>query len=79
MIGRRGFLKAIFGAIFGASLGAMTRGVGGVVEALTTRKAAKQVLNVVTASQILEAKMFVIPYIPLMTPVVPKEQLHVEG
>lgn len=36
MIGRRGFL----GAIFGASLGVVTKPVGELVEALTTRKTA---------------------------------------
>lgn len=76
MIGRRGFLKAIFGA----SLGAVTRPVGAVVEALITRKAANQVLSYVTVDQILDAKMFVIPYIPLLTPVAPvRETFYGDG
>lgn len=67
MFSRRGFLKAIFGA----SLGAVTKPMGAIVEALTTRKTSALVLNVVTQSQICEAKMFVIPFIELMTPVMP--------
>lgn len=65
MTGRRGFLKAIFGV----SLGALTKGVGDIVEALTTRKVANRALNVATESEICDAKFFVLPYIELMTPV----------
>jgi hypothetical protein len=75
MFSRRGFLKAIFGA----SLGAMTRPVGALVEALVTRKAANQALSFVTADQILDAKMFIIPYIPLMIPVSVRETFYGEG
>jgi hypothetical protein len=69
MIGRRGFLQAVFGA----SVGAVTRQIGNVVEALTTRKVSNVVLSAVTADQILGARMFVMPYIPLMTVVSVKE------
>lgn len=77
MIGRRGFLNAVFGA----AASVITRQVGNVVEALTTRKAANQVLSFVTVDQILDAKMFFIPYIPLMMPVSPKarETFYGEG
>jgi hypothetical protein len=77
MIGRRGFLRAVFGA----AAGVVTRQVGNVVEALATRKAANQVLSFVTVDEILDAKMFFIPYIPLMMPVSPKvkESLYAEG
>jgi len=68
MFSRRRFLKAIFGA----SLSAVTRPTWGLVEALTTRKIANQVLSAVTATQILDARMVVIPYIPLL------ETLYVE-
>lgn len=67
MFNRRGFLKAIFGA----SLGAVTKPVGALVEALVTRKAANQVLIFVTVEQILDAKTFVCPFIPLLIPVSP--------
>lgn len=72
MFSRRRFLRAIFGA----SLGAVTRPVGALVEALTTRKAANQVLSFVTAEEILGAKMFIIPYIPLMIPVSVRETFY---
>ncbi len=76
MIGRRGFLKTLFGA----AAGLVTRQVGNVVEALTTRKTSNIVLSAVTVDQILDAKMFFCPYIPLMIPVSPpKETLYAEG
>lgn len=75
MFSRRGLLKAIFGA----SVVAVTRPVGALVEALTTRKISNQVLSFVTADQILDAKMFYMPYIPLLKPVAVKEQLYAEG
>jgi hypothetical protein len=75
MIGRRGFLKAVFGA----SVGAVTRQIGNVVEALTTRKVSNVVLSAVTADQILDAKMFFCPFIPLMTVAQVEETLHGEG
>jgi hypothetical protein len=77
MFSRRGFLAAVFGA----SLGAVTRPVGAVVEALTTRKAANQVLSFCTDYQLLDAKMFFIPYIPLLTPVQPRvrETVYMDG
>lgn len=69
-IGRRGFLKAIFGA----SLGAVTKPLGTLVEALTTKKTASQVLSFVTVDQILDARMFVFPYIPLLEAVEPTKR-----
>jgi hypothetical protein len=76
MIGRRGFLRAVFGA----AAGVVTRQVGNVVEALTTRKASNIVLSAVTGDQILDAKMFFIPYIPLMMPVpVVRETFYGDG
>lgn len=75
MFDRRGFLKAIFGA----SLSAMMRPIGALVEALMTRKTANQILSAVTVTQILDARMFVIPYIPLMTPVLVRETLYMDG
>lgn len=75
MIDRRGFLKALFGA----SLGAVTRGVGDVVEALATRKIANQALSIVTLTHICDAKFCIIPYIELMKPVYVEGGLHGEG
>lgn len=67
MFNRRGFLKAIFGA----SLGAVTKPVEALVEALVTPEIAQKVIAFVTPEQILDAKMFVMPFIPLLTPVSP--------
>lgn len=78
MISRRGFLKALFGA----SLGAVMRSVGALVEALTTRKTSDLVLSAVTGDQILRAKMFVFRFIELVTPMPPKrvhEHFYGEG
>lgn len=75
MFSRRGFLKAVFGA----SLGTVTKPVGALVEALTTRTVSNQVLSFVTAEQILDAKMFFCPYIPLMKPLDVKERFYGEG
>jgi hypothetical protein len=71
MLGRRGFLKAVFGV----SLGSVTKGVGDVIEALTTAKEANRVLNFVTASEICDAKFFVLPYIELCEPLVIEKPL----
>jgi hypothetical protein len=75
MFSRRGLLKAIFGA----SLAVVTKPVGALVEALTTRKTSNQVLSFVTVEQICAAKMFFCPYIPLLTPVAVEETLYAEG
>lgn len=72
MINRRGFLKTVFGVAAGTVAGK----IGNVVEALTTRKISNIVLSAVTVDQILDAKMFVIPYIPLLTVVSAKEALY---
>jgi len=75
MFSRRGFLRAIFGA----SLGAVTRPVGALVEALATRKTADLVLSAVTGDQIMSAKMFFIPYIPLVYPAAVRETFYGDG
>lgn len=75
MFSRRGLLKAIFGA----SLGVVTRPIGALVDALTTRKVSNQVLSVVTGERICDAKMFFCPYIPLMKPVAVSEHFYGEG
>jgi hypothetical protein len=75
MFSRRGFLTAIFGA----SVGAVTKPLGALVEAVTTRKIANQVLSFVTAEQISDAKMFFCPYIPLLKPVQVHETIYAEG
>lgn len=75
MFSRRGLLKAIFGS----SVGAMTRPVGALVEALTTRKVSNQVLSFVTAEQICDAKMFFIPFIQLMAPISVRGSFYGEG
>jgi len=75
MINKRRFLSAVFGA----SQGTVTRGIGDVVEALTTRKTSNQVLGLVTGEMWSDAKMFMIPYIPLVTMVKAREHLYAEG
>lgn len=78
MISRRGLLKAIFGT----SLSAVTRSVGALVEALTTRKTSDLVLSAVTGEQIRSAKMFFFPAIELVTlmpPVRIREHFYGEG
>ena len=75
MIGRRGFLKALFGA----SLGAVTRPVGALIDALMTRKVSNQILSFVTGEHICDAKMFFMPYIPLLTPAKVEETVYAEG
>jgi hypothetical protein len=75
MISKRRFLNAVFGA----SQGTVTRGIGDVVGALTTRKTSNQVLGIVTWEMWSDAKMFMIPYIPLVTKVKAREHLYAEG
>lgn len=74
-LNRRGFLKAAFAA----ATGIVTKPAAAMVEALITRKMANQALSFVTGDQILDAKMFAIPYIPLMIPVSVRETFYGDG
>lgn len=69
---RRGFLK-----LLGMSL--VTRPIGKLVEVLTTRKTANQVLSIMTGAEVLDAKMFIIPLVQLWNVIPTQEQTYMEG
>lgn len=69
---RSGFLKFL-----GMSL--VTRPVGKLVEVLTTRKTANQVLSIMIGAEVLDAKMFIIPLVQLWNVIPTQEQTYMEG